>query len=93
MSSTCVEVGFKEIEMAKKIFRRGSWPLKHDRELMMLAKTHTAQAIAEKFDRPVTTILKRAERLGLSTRGTKLKIGRYALLFRCRLRLSRASGP
>ena len=54
--------------MAKK-FKRGGWPLKHDRELIMLAKTHSAQAIAEKFDRPLTTILKRAERLGLSIRG------------------------
>jgi hypothetical protein len=35
----------------------------------MLAKTHTAQAIADKFDRPVTTVLTRAERLGLSIRG------------------------
>jgi hypothetical protein len=52
-----------------KKFTSGTWPLRHDRELIMLAKTHTAQAIADKFDRPVTTILKRAERLGLSIRG------------------------
>jgi hypothetical protein len=45
------------------------WSFRDDRELIMLAKTHTAQALAEKFDRPVTTILKRAERLGLSIRG------------------------
>jgi hypothetical protein len=52
-----------------KKFRRGGWSLKHDRELILLAKTHTAQALAEKFDRPVTTILKRAARLGLSISG------------------------
>ena len=74
-SSRCdfsAEVGMRraegeEIRMPKKISRRG-WPMKHDRELIMLAKTHTAQAIAEKFDRPITTILKRAEKLGLSIR-------------------------
>jgi hypothetical protein len=54
--------------MAKK-FRSGGWSMKHDRELIMLAKTHTAQTIAEKFDRPITTIVRRAERLGLSIRG------------------------
>jgi hypothetical protein len=58
--------------MAKKSTRAG-WPLRHDRELIMLAKTHSAQAIADKFDRPITTILKRAERLGLSIRGKAKK--------------------
>jgi hypothetical protein len=33
--------------------------------LIVLAKTHSLQAVAEQFDRPVTTILKRAARLGL----------------------------
>jgi hypothetical protein len=55
--------------MPKKLFKRAGWPLRHDRELIMLAKTHSAQAIAEKFDRPITTILKRADQLGLSIRG------------------------
>jgi hypothetical protein len=54
-------------------FRRGMWSFRDDRELIMLAKTHTAQAIADKFDRPLTTILKRAERLGLSIRGKPKK--------------------
>jgi hypothetical protein len=54
--------------MPKK-FASGAWSMKHDRELIMLAKTHTLQAIAERFDRPVTTVLNRAERLGLSIRG------------------------
>jgi hypothetical protein len=52
-----------------KKFTQGAWSLKHDRELIMLAKTHSAQALAEKFDRPITTILRRAEQLGLSIRG------------------------
>jgi hypothetical protein len=54
--------------MPKK-FASGAWSRKHDRELIMLAKTHTAQAIADKFERPITTIISRAERLGLSIRG------------------------
>jgi hypothetical protein len=54
--------------MPKK-FASGAWSMKHDRELIMLAKTHTLQAIAERFDRPVTIVLHRAERLGLSIRG------------------------
>jgi hypothetical protein len=54
--------------MAKK-FASGAWLLKHDRELIMMAKTHTLQAIAARFDRPVTTVLHRAERLGLSIWG------------------------
>ena len=37
--------------MAKENSRSGGWPMKHDRELIMLAKTHTAQTIAEKFER------------------------------------------
>jgi len=45
------------------------WSMRDDRELIALAKTHTLQAIAERFDRPVTTVLHRAERLGLPIRG------------------------
>jgi hypothetical protein len=42
--------------MPKK-FASGAWSRKHDRELIMLAKTDTLQAIADRFDRPVTTVL------------------------------------
>jgi len=45
------------------------WSFRDDRDLIMLAKTHTAQELAKEFDRPVTTVLARAERLGLSIRG------------------------
>jgi hypothetical protein len=55
--------------MAKKS-KRGGWLLRHDRELIVLAKTHSLQDIADKFDRSVAMILKRAKRLGLSIRAT-----------------------
>jgi transposase len=48
---------------------RAGWSLKYDRELIVLAKTHSLKAIAEKFDRPMATIVRRAARLGLSIRG------------------------
>jgi hypothetical protein len=48
---------------------RAGWPLEHDRELIALAKTHSLQAIAEKLDRPMTTVIKRAARLGLTIKG------------------------
>jgi hypothetical protein len=40
--------------------------MRHDRELIALAKTHTLEEIAEKLNRPVTTIIRRTARLGLS---------------------------
>jgi hypothetical protein len=41
--------------------------MQDDRELIALARAHTPlQAIAEKLDRPVTTIIRRTARLGLS---------------------------
>jgi hypothetical protein len=62
-------------------YTRAGWPLEHDRELIALAKTHSLQAIAEKFDRPVTTILKRAARLGLSIKHeAKGKWGQASLI-------------
>jgi hypothetical protein len=54
--------------MLKK-FTTGEWSMRHDRQLIMLAKTHTLEDLAKKFDRPVTTIVRRAEQLGLSIRG------------------------
>jgi hypothetical protein len=50
-------------------FTSDAWPIRHDRELIMLAKTHTVESLAEKFNLPMSTILQRAERLGLSIRG------------------------
>jgi hypothetical protein len=46
------------------------WSMQHDRELIALVKAHTPlQTIAEKLDRPITTILKRATKLGLTIDG------------------------
>jgi hypothetical protein len=59
--------------MAKKSTHAG-WTLKYDRELIVLAKTHSLKAIAEKFDRPMATIVRRAARLGLSIRGKVKKV-------------------
>jgi hypothetical protein len=60
--------------MAKKIRRIGMRSMRHDRELMALAKTHTLEAIADHFQRPPATILKAAKRLGLTIRrGAKPK--------------------
>jgi hypothetical protein len=42
--------------------------MKLDRELIALAKTQTLEAIADWLNRPMTTVLKRANRLGLSIR-------------------------
>jgi hypothetical protein len=48
-------------------FRKGRWSMKHDRELIDISKkTHSLRAIVEKLDRPMSTVLKRAARLGLS---------------------------
>jgi hypothetical protein len=52
--------------MAKKV-SRGAWSMQHDRELIALVKAHMPlQAIAEKLDRPMTTIIRRTARLGVS---------------------------
>jgi hypothetical protein len=54
--------------MAKKLSRsRFAWSMQHDRELIALVKAKTPlQTIAEKLDRPVTTIIRRTARLGIS---------------------------
>ena len=44
----------------------GRWSMKSDRELILLAKSQTLEAIAEKIQRSPAFILKRAARLGLS---------------------------
>jgi hypothetical protein len=54
--------------MAEKLSRsRFVWSMQHDRKLIALVKAHTPlQTIAEKLDRPVTTIIRRTARLGIS---------------------------
>jgi hypothetical protein len=53
--------------MAKKLSRsRFAWSMQHDRELIALVKAQTPQTIAKKLDRPVTTIIRRTARLGIS---------------------------
>jgi hypothetical protein len=52
--------------MAKE-FKRGAWSMMDHRELIALLKAHTPlQTIAKKLDRPVTTIIRRTARLGIS---------------------------
>jgi hypothetical protein len=53
--------------MAKEI--RGSWSMRHDRELIALAKSRNLEAIAVQFQRSPTFIIKKATRLGLSIKG------------------------
>jgi len=46
--------------------------MKVDRELLVLSKTKTLEAIADQIQRPPATILRAAKRLGLSIkRGAK----------------------
>jgi len=52
---------------------RWFWSMKHDRELIQLAKTRTLQAIADQLQRSPAYILKRAARLRLSIKGRKTK--------------------
>ena len=52
-------------EMPKKL-GRGTWAMRHDRQLIALAKTHSLQDIADRLGRPITTIVRRAARLGVS---------------------------
>jgi hypothetical protein len=42
------------------------WSMKSDRELIALSKTQALEAIADKLQRPPSTILRAARRLGLS---------------------------
>ena len=55
-------------EMPKKL-GRGTWAMRHDRQLIALAKTHSLQDIADRLGRPITTIVRRAARLGVSIEG------------------------
>jgi hypothetical protein len=59
---------WRELGQAKKMSGRkmGRWSMKSDRELILLAKSQTLEAIAEKIQRSPAFILKRAARLGLS---------------------------
>lgn len=56
--------------MANTIRRSGAWLMRHDRELMLLSKTKTLEAIADQLQRPPKSILKKAKRLGLSIKRT-----------------------
>jgi hypothetical protein len=47
--------------------------MKSDRELMVLSKTHTLEAIADQLQHSPESVLKRAARLGLSIRRAKGK--------------------
>ena len=46
--------------------RKAGWPMKNDRELIVLSKTHTLEAIADQLERSPKFVLRRALRLGLS---------------------------
>ena len=50
--------------MARKLKRM--WSMEHDRELIVLSKTKTLEAIVDHFKRPPAAILIKARRLGLS---------------------------
>ena len=49
----------------------GTWSMRHDRELIALAKSRNLEAIADRFQRTPAYILKRAARLGLKIKGRK----------------------
>jgi hypothetical protein len=53
--------------------RAAMWSMKHDRELILLAKMNRLDAIANQMQRSPALILKRAARLGLSIKGVKAK--------------------
>jgi hypothetical protein len=46
--------------------RKSGWPMKNDRQLIALSKTHTLEAIADQLERSPKFVLRRAQRLGLS---------------------------
>ena len=52
---------------------RWFWSMKHDRELIALAKSLDLEAIAGQLQRAPAYILKRAAKLGLSIKGRKAK--------------------
>jgi hypothetical protein len=53
--------------------RAATWSMRHDRELITLAKSATLETIADKLQRPPAFILKRAARLGLSIQRREAK--------------------
>jgi hypothetical protein len=54
----------------QKFGRTGAWPMKDDRELIVLSKTKTLEALADYFKRPPQAILQRASRLGIPIKRT-----------------------
>jgi hypothetical protein len=48
----------------------GFWSMKADRELIVLSKTKTIEALADHFRRPPKSILEKAKRLGLPMKRT-----------------------
>jgi hypothetical protein len=56
--------------LAKTIRRGGAWPMRTDRELIALSKTETLEAIADHFQVPPKSILKKAKRLGIPIKRT-----------------------
>lgn len=46
--------------------RKAGWPMKNDRVLIALSKTHTLEAIADQLERSPKFVRRRALRLGLS---------------------------
>jgi hypothetical protein len=53
--------------------KSGRWSMRHERELIQLAKTQSLEAIANRLKRSPTLILKTAVRLGLSIRRPKAR--------------------
>jgi hypothetical protein len=50
---------------------RGTWSMRHDRELIALAKSRNLETIADQLQRSQAYVLKRAARLGLKIKGRK----------------------
>jgi hypothetical protein len=57
--------------MVKRAKQGGdSWSMKTDRELIVLSKTKSLEALADHFRRPHKSILEKAKRLGLPMKRT-----------------------
>jgi hypothetical protein len=52
--------------MAKTTRRGRMWSMRLDREVIVLSKTKTLEALADQLQRPPESILHKAKRLGLS---------------------------
>jgi hypothetical protein len=50
---------------------REMWSMRHDRELIALAKSRNLETIANQLQRSQAYVLKRAARLGLKIKGRK----------------------